>query len=47
MYVGGMEIDVEDQQGLERSRTMNRTVEVKGKISADLIGVFFSSLISS
>lgn len=43
----GMEIDVEDQQGLERSRTMNRTVEVKGKISADLIGVFFSSLISS
>jgi hypothetical protein len=41
MYVGGMEIDVEDQQGTERSRTMNRTVEVKGKISADLIGVFF------
>lgn len=26
----GMEIDVEDQQGIERSRTMNRTVEVKG-----------------
>jgi len=36
-----MEIDVEDQQGTERSRTMNQTVEVKSKISADLIGVFF------
>jgi len=37
----GMLIDVEDQQGTERSNTMNQTDKVKGKISADFIGVFF------
>ena len=37
----GVEIDVEDQQGTKRSKTMNQTVEVNGKISTDLTGVFF------
>jgi len=36
-----MQIDVEDQQGTERSKTMNQADKVEGKISADFIGVFF------
>jgi hypothetical protein len=37
----GMQIDVVDQQGTERSKTMNHTAETKGKISIDVIAACF------
>jgi hypothetical protein len=37
----GMQIDVVDQQGTERSKTMNHTAEIKGKISIDVIAACF------